>query len=96
MFGPGNDKPLPIVLLIENDENDVFLFRRALAAADWSGEVRVVGSTSEGRAYLLNRAPFQDKTYFRPPALIVSDYLLKSQTVLNTPKLAAMLKPYLP
>ena len=75
--------PMPIVLLIENDESDVFLVRRALGKADWRGELRVVGSISEARAYVENTFPFENKAYFRRPDLIISDYKLNSQTALD-------------
>ena len=48
----------PVVLLIENDESDVFLFRRALAKAGYTGDLRVVGSATEARAYMENTHPF--------------------------------------
>jgi CheY-like chemotaxis protein len=70
----------PLVLLIENEENDAFLFRRALSKAEWQGDVRVVESVSEARAYMENSSPFTDMDYFRCPDLIVSDYRLNTQT----------------
>ena len=73
-------RELPLVLVIENDENDVFLLRRALHKRDWEGDVRVVGSVSEGGAYLENAFPFKDTDYYRRPDLIISDYRLNSHT----------------
>ena len=43
---------VPVILLIENDEADIFLFRRALAQLNFPGAVQVVGSVSEARDYL--------------------------------------------
>ena len=51
----------PLILLIENDDADVFLFRRALSKLDYRGDVRVVGSVTEARAYMENRGSFADK-----------------------------------
>ena len=76
-------KPLPVVLLIENDESDVFLFRRALGKLEWHGELRIAASVSEARAYMQNLFPFQDKNYYRRPELIVTDYKLNSQTAMD-------------
>ena len=73
----------PIILLIENDENDVFFVRRAIAKTGWHGDVRVVGTATEARAYLENAVPFQDRAYFRPPQLILSDYRLAGHTALE-------------
>jgi len=73
----------PVILLIENDDNDVFIFRRALAAAGWCGDVRIVGSATEARAYFENAQPFQDTGYHRRPKLIVSDSRLTGSTALE-------------
>ena len=73
----------PVILLIENDESDVFLFRRALAKAGFTGDLRVVGSATEARAYVENTAPFKDPLYYRQPNLIVSDFRLAGHTALE-------------
>ena len=73
----------PVILLIENDESDVFLFRRALAKAGYTGDLRVVGSATEARAYVENTAPFKDPMYYRQPNLIVSDFRLAGHTALE-------------
>jgi chemotaxis family two-component system response regulator Rcp1 len=79
---PHNQRP-SLVLLIENDENDVFLFRRALSKLNWKGDLRIVGSVSEGRSYMENSFPFDDQSYFRCPDLIVTDYRLNAHTALD-------------
>jgi CheY-like chemotaxis protein len=73
----------PLILLIENDDADVFLFRRALSKLEYHGDVRVVGSVSEARAYMENRGTYSDKNYFRRPQLIVSDFRLNGPTALE-------------
>ena len=73
----------PLILLIENDDSDVFLFRRALSKLDYRGDVRVVGSVSEARSYMENKGSFVDKEYFRRPQLIVSDFRLSGPTALE-------------
>ena len=74
---------LPVILLIENDESDMFLFRRALAKAGYNGDLRVVGSATEARAYMENTHPFKDALYYRQPKLIVSDFRLAGHTALD-------------
>ena len=76
----GKEVISPLVLVIENDENDIFLLRRALSKCEWVGDLRVVGSVSEARAYLENAFPFKDDVYYRRPDLIISDYRLNSHT----------------
>jgi CheY-like chemotaxis protein len=73
----------PVILLIENDDSDVFIFRRALAKAGYTGDLRVVGSASEARGYMENTFPFKDPLYYRQPALIVSDFRLAGHTALE-------------
>ena len=73
----------PVILLIENDQDDVFLFRRALAKAGYSGDLRVVGSATAARAYMENTHPFKDPLYHRQPNLIVSDFRLSGHTVMD-------------
>jgi CheY-like chemotaxis protein len=76
-------QPSPVILLIENDEKDVFFLRRAIAKTGWDGDVRVVGSATEARAYLENAPPFRDRNYYRRPRLILSDYRLAGHTALE-------------
>jgi DNA-binding response OmpR family regulator len=71
---------MTIILLIENDEGDVFLFRRALSRVNYGGSLRVVGSVSEARAYLEGTGPFIDREYYPVPDLIVSDMNLPGPT----------------
>ena len=70
----------PVILLIENEQDDVFLFRRALAQLGFKGTVRVVGSVSEAREYLLSSGKFRDPEYYPCPDLIVSDMSLPGAT----------------
>lgn len=72
-----------VILLIENDENDVFIFRRALATAGYAGGVQVVGSATEARTYLEHCGPFRDESYYPAPLMLVSDYRLAGQTAMD-------------
>jgi DNA-binding response OmpR family regulator len=74
---------VPLILLIEDDANDVFLFRRVLAQMGYHCDVRVVDTTAEGKRYMLNEGEFKDPVYFRTPDLIVSDFRLAGHTSLE-------------
>jgi hypothetical protein len=77
----GETSQWPVILLIENDEDDVFLFRRALGIAALGVYIRVMRSLTMGRAYLLNEFPYQDRAYYRAPQLVVTDYRLVEETL---------------
>jgi CheY-like chemotaxis protein len=70
----------PVILLIENEEADIFLFRRALSHSNFTGTLRIVGSVSEAREYLLGSGQFRDPDYYPCPDLIVSDMSLPGAT----------------
>ena len=78
----------PVILLIENDEGDVFLFRRALGKQDFRGTVRVISSIPEAQRYLTHCGEFADQQYYPCPDLIVADMNLRGR--LGTELLAWM------
>jgi CheY-like chemotaxis protein len=67
------------ILLLEDDENDVFVFRRALAAVDYKGHVRVVSTVREAREYMEGAGGYHDRNYFPLPDLIVADFGLSGE-----------------
>jgi CheY-like chemotaxis protein len=73
-------KQVPLILLIENDDNDVFFFRRALSRCGFPGDVRVVQTAWQARNYLEGRGEFKDRDYYRVPGLIVCDLHLPGAT----------------
>ncbi len=73
-------KQVPVILLIENDDNDVFFFRRALSRCSFGGDVRVVQTAWQARNYLEGRGEFKDREYYRIPNLIVCDLHLPGAT----------------
>ena len=77
------EKGVPLILLIEDDANDVFFFRRVLSKLACPCEMRVVGSVEEAKRYMTNASPFADEKYFRHPDLIVSDFRLPGDTALT-------------
>jgi CheY-like chemotaxis protein len=74
------ESPRPVILLVENDEDDVFLLRGALSSLNFKGTVRVVGSVSEARQYLMGEGKFTDTEYYPCPDMIVSDIGLPGET----------------
>jgi DNA-binding response OmpR family regulator len=63
----------PVILLLENNTNDVFFFRRALARLGYHGSVRIVTGVSDARSYLEGNGPYRDRSYYPIPDLIVCD-----------------------
>ena len=78
-----DEKGVPLILLIEDDANDVFFFRRVLSKLAYPCQMRVVGSVEEAKRYMTNASPFADAAYFRHPDLIVSDFRLPGDTALT-------------
>ena len=74
---------VPLILLIEDDVDDIFLFRRTLSKLGYHADVRVVSSSSEARRYMLNEGEFSNAGYYRRPDLIVSDFRLAGDTALT-------------
>jgi DNA-binding response OmpR family regulator len=70
----------PVILLLENDSNDVFFFRRALGRLGYSGSVRTVTGVSDAREYLEQRGVYSDEEYYPRPDLIVCDMKLIAST----------------
>ena len=69
-----------LILLLENEENDVFFFRRALTACRIEADIRIVETVPEARRYLEGVGEFADRTYYRLPDLIVTDFKMHGQT----------------
>ncbi len=74
---------VPLILLIEDDPNDIFFFRRTLSKLGYHADVRVATSVGEAKRYMLNEGDFRDALYFRKPDLIVSDFKLAGDTALE-------------
>src|SRR5688572_12316990 len=70
------------ILLIENDESDVFFFRRALSSCHFPGVVRVVGTAWQARDYMEGRGKFSDRSYFPLPNLSYAIFIFPAQVAL--------------
>jgi CheY-like chemotaxis protein len=61
------------ILLLEDIEADVFLFRRMLGKLEFAGQVRVAENGTAAKSYLLGWGEFGDRVYYPMPQLIVAD-----------------------
>lgn len=67
--------PYPI-LLVEDDENDVFFFRRAMQSAGINHPVEVARDGQEAIDYCSGAGNFADRSRYRAPGLIILDLKL--------------------
>lgn len=61
------------ILLVEDDENDVFFFQRAVEKAGVENPLQVVRDGREAVDYLSGKALYSDRTQHPMPGLIVLD-----------------------
>lgn len=65
--------PLPPILLAEDDENDVILFKLALSTAGLSHPVAVASNGREAIDYLAGNPPYSNRALYPLPAAIILD-----------------------
>jgi CheY-like chemotaxis protein len=61
------------ILHVEDDENDILLFQRALAGAGVVHPIQVVRNGIRALDYLLGRSPFEKRELYPTPSLILLD-----------------------
>jgi CheY-like chemotaxis protein len=61
------------ILIAEDDENDVFLIKRAFHQAQFDNPLQVVSTGEEAVAYLKSDPPFQDREKHPIPSLLLLD-----------------------
>lgn len=66
------------ILLVDDDEDEAFLVRRALERIGFDGMFRRVPDAESARAYLEGNPPFDDREYNPSPQLVLSDSHLGS------------------
>ena len=71
------------ILLVDDDENDAFLVRRALEKIGFDGVIRRVPDAESARAYLEGATPFDDRDYNPSPQLVLSDSKLGTTSGLD-------------
>lgn len=65
-----------VLLLLEDSEEDIFLFRRALAKVGRTITFQCVRSGNEAQQYLRGEGKFADRSEFPMPSVIFSDLQL--------------------
>ena len=73
---PAGDAPLnpkAAILIAEDDENDVFLLKRAFHQAQFDNPLQVVPNGEDAIAYLRGDSPFDDREKHPIPALVLLD-----------------------
>lgn len=85
------------ILLVEDNEDDVFIFRRAFKQAALPYSLQVAGDGQEALDYLLGVDRFTDRTVYPLPFLVLLDLKLPFknglevlQTVRHSPELAGL------
>ena len=63
----------PTILLVEDDENDVFLMKRAFAKTSLPAEVRVAEDGREALRYLRGEGEYADREHHPLPRLTLLD-----------------------
>jgi CheY-like chemotaxis protein len=64
---------IPAILLVEDDENDVFFMRRALQKAEIKFPLHVVPNGQEALDYLSGAGKFGDRDLYPLPSLVMLD-----------------------
>ena len=66
-------RPDAVILIAEDEENDVFLIKRAFRQAQFDNPQRVVQNGEDAIAYLKGDPPFEDRDEFPRPSLVLLD-----------------------
>src|SRR6476660_7885214 len=68
--------PASAILLVEDNDDDVFLMKHALASAGVSNAVLVVESGQRAVDYLSGEGPYSDRSRYPMPAVVFLDLKL--------------------
>jgi len=75
--------PLQTILLVEDDTNDVMLFRRAYLKCKLANPLQVVGDGDTAEDYLSGRGKYADREAYPLPALVLLDFKLPRKSGLE-------------
>lgn len=75
-----------LILLVEDDENDVFFFQRAMNSAGMLNPIQVANDGQTAIGYLQGTGKFADRATFPLPGLIFLDLKLSFVTGLDVLK----------
>ena len=70
-------------VLIEDDEDDVFFFQRAMQKVDWPGAIEILRDGAEAIAYLTGVDSVTDRRQHPTPSLVILDLNLPIRTGLD-------------
>ena len=65
--------PIPTILYVDDDENDVLLLRHALRCAKQSVDLKIVNDPEKASAYLEGRDGYADRESHPFPSLVLLD-----------------------
>ncbi|MFO1501802.1 MAG: response regulator [Verrucomicrobiota bacterium] len=71
------------ILVLEDDENDALLLRRALKKIHFHNPVHVVSDGEEGIAYLTGAGKYHDRAAFPLPGFIITDLKMPKKSGLE-------------
>ena len=72
-----------LTVLIEDDEDDVFFFQRAMQKIDWPGTIHILRDGAEAIAYLTAAHSATDRRQHPAPSLVILDLNLPIKTGLD-------------
>ena len=72
-----------LTVLIEDDEDDVFFFQRAIQKIGWPGAIRILRDGDQAIAYLTNAFSAVDGRQHPAPSLVILDLNLPIKTGLD-------------
>ena len=62
-----------LILVVDDNDDDIELFRRAVGQLNYSGSVRYLDSGAKAMAYLGGTGGFEDRTQFPSPGFLILD-----------------------
>jgi CheY-like chemotaxis protein len=74
-----------VILLVEDDENDAFLFRFLLGRLGFDGKLLHVWDSESAARYVEGRLPYSDRQQYPFPDFMVVDCMLSSQGCIDLP-----------
>ena len=72
-----------LTVLVEDDEDDVFFFHRALQKVEWPGAIQILRNGAEAIAYLTEAHSGTDRRQHPTPSLVILDLNLPIKTGLD-------------